>query len=807
MQIFAVPAPPYPQTYKQKDGTSLTFILKGDEKFSWAESVDGYALLTNAQGIYEYAVKNKNGDLVPSGVKAWDVDKRKKTERTYLASLPKGLKYSSEQMALIRQVWQIKEQSLQRASVERTEQIGERKIPIILIAYHDVAFRYAKSDFDALLNQPKYTLNQATGSVYDYFMDNSNGALMFTTDVYGPYTLANNRDYYGGNDKNENDKNPQEMVKEALALAATTCDYSKYDLDKNGHLDGLHIVFAGHGEENGGGPDAIWSHAWNIAPPITYNGTSISDYSCSPEMGSGTALTNIGVIVHEMSHVLGLPDLYDTDYERQGEAVDLGSWDVMAGGGWNNDGKTPPLHNVWSRALLGWQKKVVLQDSAVLVVMPANIESKAYNFASKTEKENFWLENRGYGKWDAMVPAKGLLIYHVDENNAQWYSNCINCVPSKRGFYIKEADGGNNSTAAFGTGTPFPGSKQNTSFTDISSPNALSWNKQKTEKPITNIHFVGDAIVFDFNGGAPKNPDTTKVDVEINSIVAPVKNDFFTATEPLTVSIQNKSASTAKMILLMYGIQGEGYPVYTDTLAKLDSGECVVYTCKQHVNLYEPKEYTLTFKALVSRDTNLSNNTAQITLRSLANKLSLSNLISPSGIAPFSAQEKVIYELQNNGDSLIDMAYVQVQVNDKKQYDTLYNLPLGRSIDTLPVTIDMSNKNQEYILKIAVRVVKNIDTSYKVLEKIFPRIVGIEKVDSKVKVEIYPNPAKEYIQIEANSMVDGISLIDMKGVIRSLPVQASKQQKIDIQNYPKGSYILRLHLVSGENVSRSVIFL
>jgi M6 family metalloprotease-like protein len=54
-----------------------------------------------------------------------------------------------------------------------------------------------------------------------------------------------------------------------------------------------------------------------------------------------------------LSHVFGLPDFYDTDYESQGQSLDTGAWDIMAEGSWNDQGRTPANHTAWSKNYLG----------------------------------------------------------------------------------------------------------------------------------------------------------------------------------------------------------------------------------------------------------------------------------------------------------------------------------------------------------------------------------------------------------------------------------------------------------------------
>jgi len=169
-------------------------------------------------------------------------------------------------------------------------------------------------------------------------------------DVAGPYAVSQDMVYYGGESGD-----PRPMVTEVVGLADADVDYSDYDNDNDGSVDGVYIIFAGYGEEAGASEDAIWSHAWSIWPAVNYDGVEISRYSCSPELrgNSGTSLTRIGVICHEFGHVLGAPDYYDTNYNNTGDGQfsGTGRWDMMAGGSWNNGGATPAHHNAFTKVV------------------------------------------------------------------------------------------------------------------------------------------------------------------------------------------------------------------------------------------------------------------------------------------------------------------------------------------------------------------------------------------------------------------------------------------------------------------------
>ena len=185
---FGVAAYPYPVEITQPDGTKITIIQKGDEHVKWAQTVDGYSILRNSRGIYEYAMHDVKNDMVPSGIPVRNALDRSVTEIQFLMNTPKNLSYSDSQIGMMKSI-----SAMQKSGNEKAfPTTGSRKLVCILIGFTDVAFTKTKADFDNLFNQVLYTTDGASGSVYDYYKENSYGQLSLNVTVAGPFTAAHN---------------------------------------------------------------------------------------------------------------------------------------------------------------------------------------------------------------------------------------------------------------------------------------------------------------------------------------------------------------------------------------------------------------------------------------------------------------------------------------------------------------------------------------------------------------------------------------------------------------------------------------
>ena len=496
MTAFAVPAFPDIVVFTQPCNREITvsIYLKGDERVHWAETVDGYSLLHGDDGSLVYATLDENGDMIATDLIATEKENRSPEVESFLAKTPKHLRFSQKQVDDMLEIWKIVENA-KKGPKTMSNVLGEKKFLVILFEFNDKPFTHSKLEFKRLFNQVNYTTNGATGSVHDYYYDVSGGLFSLSVNVVGPYTGMYNTAHYGNSNNGY-----QDFANEAVEYASADVDFSDYDNDGDGYIDGLHIIFAGSGEEAGAGEDCIWSHKWNIFNEPVYNNTIVDVYSCSPECSgsAGTEMTRIGVICHELGHVFGAPDFYDTDYAGSGgEFPGLGQWDIMSSGSWNRGGISPAHHNPYTKVYIyGWRTCDTIDATPERYIMnPVENGGEIHRVNTSTNRDFFLIENRQQIKWDKGIPGHGMLVYHIHPNAIDGY---VSNSRHPQQIYILAKP--NNATDTFprnepssygivnNSDTPYPSTNgRRDSLTDNSVPWFRPWSKAKNNTPIYNI--------------------------------------------------------------------------------------------------------------------------------------------------------------------------------------------------------------------------------------------------------------------------------------------------------------------------------
>ncbi|MCX6829122.1 MAG: M6 family metalloprotease domain-containing protein [candidate division Zixibacteria bacterium] len=353
----------------------------------------------------------------------------------------------------------------------------------ILLKFADKNSSVEASAFDTLI----FIDRQST--VRNYYKEISYGQLDIVT-VNLPSTIGwtsapQTYAYYcnGQNGMGAYPQNSQKLCEDIVDLVNPLVDFSNYDNDLDGFVDALILVHTGPGAEVTWSDNDIWSHKWGIVPR-SKDGVYINEYCIQPEYWYTPGDITCGVFCHELGHILGLPDLYDTDTPR--DSYGIGKWSLMAYGSWNGPtgrGDYPAHPDAWSRIRFGFASAtnvVANINNAFIPGVEGGGDIYRLWSGGSLADEYFLIENRQKTGYDSYLPSSGLLIWHIDEtrpgNDKQWYPGY-----EANGHYrvaLEQSDGlfeMEKNSSSGNAGDPFPGSGAHTSFSSTTLPSTNSY--------------------------------------------------------------------------------------------------------------------------------------------------------------------------------------------------------------------------------------------------------------------------------------------------------------------------------------------
>ncbi len=543
----------------QPDGTTVKAYIQGDEYHHVYMSEDSCVLVADESQTLCYAMLDKAGRLVSSGIKASDIYMRSDEAKAFLGTvsrseLLKAVKSGAKTSPRMARVPQRLAQGGVGLCTTSFPNTGDVPACVLIVSYSDVDFTLDDpyDYFNRLLNADEFTDYGGTGSARQYFIDQSHGAFRPKFDLYGPVKLPRRRSHYGSNDYWGNDQYAWQMVTDALSILDDEVDFSKYDTDGDGYIDNIYVFYAGGGEATGGGANSVWPHSWDIdaanVGTYSYDGVTVNHYACSNEWEAQSQKPGgIGTFVHEFSHVLGLPDLYATTYTS---AFTPGTWSVLDYGPYNNDGRTPPAYSAYERNALGWMEPKVLGEPATVSMKPITDSNEAYIIPTSKKNEFFLVENRQQEGWDEFIPGHGMLVWHIDYVQSVWDGNKVNNTASHQYVDLEEANNSTVDTPTARAGNSFPGTGNKTSFTDDTAPSMRTWAGAALNIPITGITESMDGYVtFDVCGGEP--PVSRPVMSEATEI----------DSEGFTANWMEARGATDYILRVDYTVQSETGPV------------------------------------------------------------------------------------------------------------------------------------------------------------------------------------------------------------------------------------------------------
>lgn len=502
---MAIPAKPGTSRITQPDGSSVDLCLHGDEYWHYTTTADGYSVVKDERGYWVYAAL-RDDELIPTTHVAHSVDARQSNELEYLKGISRNIapKMSEDNRQRRNNERAIEAQARQKRRAANYDYTKLRGL-IILVEFNDQSF--SRSDYKAVMedmvNKENYTgylttdgrKVEFTGSVHDYFRDNSLGLFTPQFDIVGPVQVARSK-YYPGSSNTAT----EQLIRDAIDAADSEVNFADYDGDADGEADMIYFIFAGCGSHiNGNDSRLLWPHASFVLSryytTIRKDNIRLGRYACSTEMTNSEknpSLDGIGTICHEFSHVLGLPDFYDTDYtESGGESDHPGDFSILASGSYLNEGKTPCGYTLFERYVMGFTTPTTITDEGEFTLEKLSQTGTGYRINTPSSKEYFLFENRQREKWDMYIPGHGMVVFRVDSSNVKvWNDNLVNVNPNHMYFEILRA--GNRTEF-----TPFPGMTYKTELTQATNPSLKTWAGLKTQLGLRNIAEEDGIITFD----------------------------------------------------------------------------------------------------------------------------------------------------------------------------------------------------------------------------------------------------------------------------------------------------------------------
>jgi len=302
--------------------------------------------------------------------------------------------------------------------------VGTRPLLVILTNYNDI-------DMNASHNIEYFT-NMMWGprpSLSDYFTEISYGKFTYSqADVLGWYKINMTMDQYKDD--------ILEFAVKAITAVDKDFNFATYDTNNDGVItnDELTLVIV-H-------PSFGQGLHWETKDEVPTKDDVVVEgwFSILGEW------VEMGNFAHELGHDLGLPDLYDINYNSQG----IGVYGLMSIGSYGG-----PVHmTAWAKIQLGWLIPTVITTNGSYTLNDVESHPEAFILCDlqHSSYEYFLLENRYKGTSyeninpDSLYPLsdEGILIYHIDDRKAfSCWNNGANTVNTKeehKGVDVECAD-------------------------------------------------------------------------------------------------------------------------------------------------------------------------------------------------------------------------------------------------------------------------------------------------------------------------------------------------------------------------------
>jgi M6 family metalloprotease-like protein len=389
-------------------------------------------------------------------------------------------------------------------------------------------------------------------SLANYYRRSSYQQLNITGTVLGWYRTGYDRSTIV-----QSDSARENLIKEVIDhYNSAGHDFSQYDNDNDGYIDCLMVYWSG--------PDNGWANFWWGQKTTfgdssyTVDGKKIGGYTWQWESNPVGSPFSADTAIHELGHMLGLPDYYDYDPDI-GPKGGVGGLDIMDGS-WGD-------HNSFSKWVLDWISPTVVSSGTQSITLnPSGTSNEAVLMMPDTTisdlfSEFFLLQNRSRSGNDIDFPGNGLIIWHVDATLSGGNYLYNNSNTSHKLLRLMEADGlekietcGQFYRCADAGDYYVPG----TSFGDHTTPSSKSYQGQITGVTVSDIH--GDVVTNGSPLTATFSVPTAQVTVTSTpSSIPPIIVDGQAYPAPRTFTWVVGSTHTLDTLAMSLGDQRDRY--------------------------------------------------------------------------------------------------------------------------------------------------------------------------------------------------------------------------------------------------------
>ena len=260
--------------------------------------------------------------------------------------------------------------------------IGNSKILVFAVDFSDYTSDQAGlsiSEIETAFNGDSDDISYE--SLKSYYLKSSYGKLNISADVFGFYRAEQPASYYENEyekfwatdpitgeflyDEDEVTYADSDLIYEVLLFYDDVIDYSEYDANNDGFIDGVYIIYS-YPVSYGGDSD-LW---WAYQDLYMYEGDVFDGVEPAKFVWAGSDFFNSTIgedidartVIHETGHMLGLEDYYDYDTSDNYNSGGLGGIDMMDG--------TYGDHGPFSKLLLGWITPIIVEESESIDLEP-----------------------------------------------------------------------------------------------------------------------------------------------------------------------------------------------------------------------------------------------------------------------------------------------------------------------------------------------------------------------------------------------------------------------------------------------------